>query len=101
MRVSPDDIARLAAHLGTSEAAFRSRYVAARGDRLSEGLGGRCVFLHDGHRAGCRVYPVRPERCRTWPDWQELRSSREELDSAIRLCPGLQRARAQRPRAPE
>lgn len=89
MLVTPDDVARLAAHLGLEEPAFRSRYLAARGDRLAEGLGGRCVFLEDGRETACRVYPVRPERCRTWPFWPELQRDPRALRAARRLCPGL------------
>jgi hypothetical protein len=39
VRVSEADVARIAAHLGMKDAAFRSRYVAASGDRLVDGLG--------------------------------------------------------------
>jgi Fe-S-cluster containining protein len=91
VRVDADDVARIAGHLGLSEGAFRSRYVAATGDRLAEGLGGRCVFLEDGRRARCTIHPVRPERCRSWPFWPELRDSPEELAQARRLCPGIER----------
>jgi Fe-S-cluster containining protein len=96
VRVGPEDVTRIAAHLGLSESAFRSRYVAARGDRLAEGLGGRCVFLEDGRETSCRIHPVRPERCRSWPFWPELRDSPEELDEACRLCPGIDRVRPPR-----
>jgi len=88
VRVTPDDVARIAAHLGLSEAAFRSRYVAASGDRLAEGLGPRCVFLADGAHATCTIYPVRPERCRTWPFWDEHRDP-AALAAAARVCPGM------------
>src|SRR5262245_10256887 len=39
VRVSDADVARIAAHLGLGVAAVRSRYVAATGDRLVDGLG--------------------------------------------------------------
>jgi Fe-S-cluster containining protein len=45
--------------------------------------------LSGGH-ASCGIYPVRPERCRTWPFWPELRDSPETLAEALRFCPGLQ-----------
>jgi hypothetical protein len=48
-------------------AAFRSRYVAASGDRLAEGLGPRCVFLADGRHASCTIYPRARSAARTWP----------------------------------
>jgi len=75
------------------EAAFRSRYLAASGDRLAEGLGGRCVFLEEGLEATCRVHPVRPERCRSWPFWPELRDSANGLSEARRFCPGIESIR--------
>lgn len=87
--VGPEDVRRIAAHLEMDEAAFRSRYVAASGDRLVDGPGTRCVFLEDGRSARCAIYPVRPERCRTWPFWDEHRNPRYLADAA-RLCPGLE-----------
>lgn len=91
MRIAPDDAVRIGAHLGLSESGFRSRYVAASGDRLAEGPGGRCVFLEDGRETSCRIHPVRPERCRSWPFWPELRDSPKALTEACRLCPGIER----------
>lgn len=88
VHVGPEDVTRIAAHLGLGEEAFRSRYVHASGDRLIDGLGGRCVFLEDGRHTACRIYPARPERCRTWPFWDEHRDPRE-LAAAARLCPGI------------
>lgn len=89
VRVAAADVARIAAWLGTSESAFRSRYLAASGDRLIDGPGARCVFLEDGRTTACRIYPVRPQRCRSWPFWEELRRSPRALREAVRLCPGL------------
>lgn len=92
VRVGPADVAAIAAHLGLSEVATRSRFVAPPGDRLKDGLGSRCIFLEEGRDgAGCSIYPVRPEQCRTWPYWPELRDSPEELAEAMRMCPGIRR----------
>lgn len=91
MRVTADDVARIAAHLGMNEAAFRSRYVAATGDRLIDGLGHRCIFLEDGAHASCSIYPARPERCRRWPFWDEHRDP-AALAAAARVCPGIELA---------
>ena len=90
MRVGPADVARIAAHLGLSDRGFRSRYLAASGDRLRDGLGGRCVFLVDGVETSCRIHPVRPERCWSWPFWPELRDSPEALRRACHVCPGIE-----------
>jgi len=101
VRVDPEDARRIAAHLDMPEAAFRSRFVAATGDRLATGPGERCVFLEDGRETACGIYPVRPERCRTWPFWPELRASedaptvdRDALTEACRLCPGIEPTQA-------
>jgi hypothetical protein len=91
VRVTPDDVARISAHLGMSEAAFRSRYVAASGDRLADGLGPRCVFLAEGRHASCTIYAARPERCRSWPFWDEHRDP-AALAAAARICPGIELA---------
>ena len=90
VRVSAEDVARIAAHLGLSEAGFRSRYLSADGEGLVPGLGDRCVFLADGRESRCTIYPVRPERCRSWPFWPELRDSPRALAEACRLCPGIE-----------
>lgn len=95
VRVGPDDVAAIADHLGLSEAGVRARFLTPAADRLREGVGGRCVFLEDGVHAGCGIYPVRPERCRTWPFWPELLESGEARTEAERLCPGIE------PRAPD
>ncbi|MFV1979457.1 MAG: YkgJ family cysteine cluster protein, partial [Myxococcota bacterium] len=42
---------------------------AFRGDRLIDGPGGRCPFLEDGQQTRCRIYAVRPQKCRRWPYW--------------------------------
>ncbi len=92
VRVNGEEVAALAQYLGLSEAALRSRYLAATGDRLREGLGVGCVFLTESREgAACAVYPVRPERCRTWPFWPELRDDPEALAAAMRVCPGIER----------
>ena len=88
VRVSAADVGRIAAHLEMSEAGFRSRYLAARGDRLAEGASSACIFLEAGP-SRCRIYPVRPERCRSWPFWDELRDPAERA-AAFRVCPGLE-----------
>jgi Fe-S-cluster containining protein len=88
--VSPLDISRIADHLHISEAAVKTRYVAASADRLIDGPGGRCPFLEDGQQTSCRIYPVRPKKCRSWPYWEEFRDNPEALRQAARICPGIE-----------
>lgn len=96
VRVDSGEITQLAGHLGIVEAVFRARYVAASGDRLLDGFGGRCVFLEEGPQAACRVHPARPQQCRDWPFWPELRSDAVALREAMRFCPGIQLRDGQR-----
>ncbi len=97
VRVTPEDVERIASHLGLEVPAFRSRYLAASGDRLIDGLGGRCIFLEDGRHTSCQIYPVRPEKCRSWPHWPELKDDPEALHEACRMCPGIELKHSSQP----
>lgn len=90
VRVTADEVAAIAGHLGIAVEAFRSRYLQPDGVRLKDGLGHRCVFLLDGAEASCGIYPVRPAKCREWPFWPELRTDPELLAVVQRTCPGLE-----------
>jgi len=92
VRVTAAEIEALAAHLGVTQAAFRSRYLQPDGVRLKDGLGNRCVFLQDGALAGCGIYAVRPAKCREWPFWPEVLQDRELLRLVQRTCPGIEPA---------
>jgi hypothetical protein len=89
VRVTPNDVQRIADYLHLEEVALRSRFIAVTGDRLVDGPGGRCPFLADGRQTACEIYPVRPQKCRTWPFWEELRDP-AALRRAARSCPGIQ-----------
>ena len=90
VRVSPADMRQIANQLRMSEAAARARFVAASGDRLIDGPGGRCPFLEDGQQTRCRIYAVRPQKCRSWPYWDEFLDDPGALREAARLCPGIE-----------
>ena len=89
VRVNAADVTRIAEHLDLSPQAFRSRFVAADGERLLEHPGGRCIFLEQGQPASCQIHPVKPARCRSWPFWPELLEVPGALDEARRFCPGI------------
>jgi Fe-S-cluster containining protein len=82
-------------YLGLSKGWFRRRYL----DRLADGelvaaleADGRCVFL--GVDGGCRVYPVRPLQCRTYPFWPEVLASRRAWQREACRCEGINRGRS-------
>ncbi len=85
VRVSADEIARIAAFLGVDEAVFIESETELAPDRRSLMLhsrpDGSCVYLTDDNL--CRINPVKPDKCRTFPhDWTNP-------DSAS-VCPGLE-----------
>lgn len=90
VRVTTDEVGAIAALLGLTEGAFRSRYLQPDGERLKDGLGNRCVFLQDGAPAGCAVYAVRPAKCRQWPFWPEVRHDAALRQLVMRTCPGIE-----------
>ena len=90
VRVTAEERAAIAAHLGMAERAFASRYLQPDGVRLKDGFGSRCVFLQDGAQAGCGIYPVRPAKCRQWPFWPEVLGDPELLRLVQRTCPGIE-----------
>jgi uncharacterized protein len=90
VRLEAADIQAIAAHMEMGDAAFRARYVAPGCDRLVDGPGPACVFLREGATTSCSIYPVRPEKCRTWPFWAELRDDPEAVRRAMSRCPGIE-----------
>jgi uncharacterized protein len=86
--VGPEEIARLAEHLGLSADDFGRKYLRRVGRRYSliERPGGDCVFW--SRTEGCTVYPARPVQCQTWPFWPENIESPEDWQRTTRACPG-------------
>lgn len=80
------------AFLGLSPAWFRRRYLV-RVDADTTGIrlerNGRCPFLGTDNR--CRVYPVRPRQCRTYPWWPELVERKRDWTEEARRCEGMNR----------
>ncbi len=89
VRVAAAELPAIAAWLGMTPAACRSRYLQPDGERLKEGLGNRCVFLQDGAAAACAIYAVRPAQCRTWPFWPEVLTDPALRRLVERTCPGI------------
>ena len=79
-------------YLELSAAWFRRRYLKRdEGDLvLQSSADGACIFLADGR---CRIYPVRPLQCRTYPFWPEILKNRKSWDLEARQCEGVNRGR--------
>ena len=81
---------RIRRHLKLSAGWFRRRYL----ERLDNGelvaasaADGRCVFLDSSKQ--CKVYPVRPLQCRTYPFWPELAGNAKAWQAEARRCEGI------------
>lgn len=84
VRVSEAEIARIASFLGKDEASFIAEDAELAPDRrglvLKSRPDGACAWLTSGNL--CRINPVKPDKCRTFPqEWANR-------DSAS-ICPAL------------
>ena len=92
VRVSLDEVRRLAASLDLDEHRFLDMYthrLSSGGFTLRERGGGDCTFW-DAER-GCTVYELRPRQCRTWPFWRGVVATRAHWEAAANDCPGMDR----------
>jgi Fe-S-cluster containining protein len=91
--VSEREIHAMADSLGLDVLRFARDYVRRVGTHysLKERPDYRCVLLDDRDR--CRVYPVRPTQCRTYPFWREHLKSAKAWQALAEECPGLGQGR--------
>jgi len=90
--VTGEDIEVMRDYLGVSIRWFRRRYLEKTTDGdpvVSYHDDGRCVFLQDDSR--CRIYPVRPVQCRTYPFWPEVIHSKTAWQRESGRCEGINR----------
>ena len=92
------EVAAIARHLGLSTDETRRRYVRKVGSRVSlreRPAGKDCVFLAPAAHGTrkCRIYPIRPTQCRTWPFWKSNLASPDNWGLAGLRCGGINRGR--------
>jgi len=85
------ELYRIAEFLGIDDQEFTKRYVRRVNQRMSliEMPNGDCVFYDNG----CKIYPVRPTQCRTFPFWPEIIARRQSWEEAAQECPGMNAGR--------
>ena len=81
----------MAAHLQLDVDDFQKRYAVAWDEhaqswRIDATDGDGCPLL-DGN--DCRVHPVKPSQCRSFPFWSELLDDRDAWAEAKEYCPGM------------
>ena len=62
---------------------------------LIEKPNGDCIFLERNEKglALCKIHPVKPKQCKTWPFWSEILKSKAAWDEEARECPGMNKGR--------
>ena len=82
------EVVAIARYLGLVPHEFRRKYTFIDEYGWTQVvLEDRCVFLNpDG---SCRIYPVRPVQCRTFPFWRDLVDDGEWTAEARELCEGV------------
>lgn len=87
--VYDQDIEAIAEFLDKPVGEIRLFHTRQVGNRLSltEFANGDCTFF-DPLTRGCRIYPVRPTQCRTWPFWKSNLESEAAWAETCRTCPG-------------
>jgi Fe-S-cluster containining protein len=90
--VNDDEILKIASFLALGELDFGERFLRrlARGTSLVEHANGDCVF-YDREARGCRIYPVRPRQCRSWPFWESNIETADAWKATCEICPGAGR----------
>jgi len=83
-----DEINAAAEFLKIPAAEFNARYIRKAYGRLSlvELDNGDCIFWSD---EGCKIYPVRPTQCLTFPFWPEYLRSSYAWGRVQRRCPAI------------
>ena len=85
--VTPQDIKAIAFYLNMDEELFKKTFLIKVGYRYSLKEkpykdGYACVFFENG----CKIYPVRPNQCRTFPFWDYYK---DKVDELKKECPGI------------
>lgn len=86
-----EDMHRIAEFLGIRFRDFLSKYVRKVGSRWSliERANGDCVF----YESGCKIYPVRPTQCSTFPFWPENLEKPGNWRETAKQCEGINRGK--------
>jgi Fe-S-cluster containining protein len=86
---SEDEIRQIATFLGKSYGEVLLQHTRLEEGRrsLTEFANGDCTFF-DAATRGCKIYPVRPVQCRTWPFWNSNLENPQAWKDVQASCPG-------------
>ena len=85
--VTKEDIKNISNYLKIDEEIFKKTFLIKVGYRYSlkekpHKSGYACIFFENG----CKIYPVRPNQCRTFPFWEYYKT---RVDEIKKECPGI------------
>jgi len=85
--VDNDEVLRITEYLSIRISVFIEKYLypIREGHSILEHDDGRCFFYEDG----CKIYPVRPDQCKTFPFWFENLRSFKKWQRISKECPGI------------
>jgi hypothetical protein len=91
IRVEDGEVERIARFLALTPDTFTQEYAQKKHGRLYiiTGRDGFCVFYDDQKK--CRIHPVKPRSCSSWPFYPALLNDREDWEMAKDACPGISR----------
>lgn len=82
------DLRAIAHFLDLERGVFLERYCTRDEGRVVLRMDApACPFLDEAQR--CRIYPVRPKQCATWPFWEENLERAQWEGEVSALCPGI------------
>jgi len=85
-----EEVGRIADFLGISSTSFMTQYCETRNGRLTirSGADRFCIFFQ---QRGCRIHPVKPRVCSSWPFYPANVRDEESWELAKDACPGINR----------
>jgi Fe-S-cluster containining protein len=95
--ITKPEIGFLAEFLKLPEDEVRRQYLRREGNRttiIEDPYSRDCIFLEtqNGEKR-CKIYPVRPNQCRTWPFWASNLQTPHAWNEAAQSCPGINRGK--------
>jgi len=88
--LAQDEPGKIREYLDVSNAWLYKRYVSRLANEevvLRSSPNGDCVFLDAERR--CRIYPVRPLQCKSYPFWPEVVTSSRAWKREAKRCEGI------------
>lgn len=87
VRVTIEDINRISDYISISSDELLQCYLYPYKNIFSirEREDGACLFYENG----CRIYPVRPVQCKTYPFWFNNLRSEQSWQKTKKACPGI------------